>query len=225
MMADDPQKIFGALKNFVILVLSVAFLISLKQCSDREDSLDGMEQYIASRNDTITYLKNGMVAQKSAIEVSDRTIKSIIESREELKKALEDSRLKARNVRSITTIVSDIKTDTIKIILTDTLPCADFAPITFNVDSTHYSIGGLISKKSVQISKVSFPDSLIIITASKKHFLKKNEFLVSASHSNPLIRTNGLENLTVKDDRKWWEKRWIYFAAGVVGGGYLVGKL
>jgi hypothetical protein len=77
----------------------------------------------------------------------------------------------------------------------------------------------------VVFSTISFPDSISILTADKKHLFRKNEFIVSVSHSNPLVKTTGIQNLTISEERKWWRSAWIEAGVGFLGGVFLTHQL
>ena len=201
----------------------IALIISVNKCRNNATSYAQSKNYISSLGDTITYLKHG-IAQKPAIEVSKELFAELLEKNEFLTKMLKDAKIKADNVKQSTKIVTITQIDTVEIPLMDPLPCPEFNPIAFNVDSVHYSIGGLISKHSISIGKINFPDSLYVITASKNHFFRKDEYLVSVKHSNPYIKTVGLTNLTVTEQRKWYESGWVKFGAGILIGGWLTYK-
>lgn len=202
------------------LLAAIIAICCLSQCAMvRGDLYDQSKAYLASLDDTITYLKNG-IAQKAAVEVSPDLFKELVGQNEELQKQLKDAKIKAKNVHTITTVVTNTEIDTISITLRDTIPCDDFAPIPFRADSQYYSIAGDVTKRAIRLSKVSFPDSLYVITADRKHLFRKNEFIVSIGHSNPNVKTVGLTNLTVTEERKWWQNMWIERVVVLAVGAY-----
>lgn len=201
----------------VTIVAVVLLILSIKQCRDNANNYASLKDYQASLNDTITYLKNG-IAQKPAIEVTPNAFKDIVNENASLKKAIKEAEIKAHNVHTVTQVVTKTEIDTISISLHDSIPCADFVPITFGIDSLYYSIAGVIKKKSLLLTAVNFPDSVTIITANKNHFFKKDEFVVTVGHSNPLVKTIGLSNITVSEKRKWYESGWWKAGIGFAGG-------
>lgn len=211
-------------RNGAILGLALALLFSVRSCRDNAANYDASAAYLASLNDTITYLKNG-IAQKPAVEVTPEMFEAIVAQNRTLQKALDDAKLKGKNVQTVTQIVNKISIDTILVAFKDTIPCDNFPPIPFGVDSQYYSIAGLVKKSGIVFTTINFPDSISIITATKPHLFKKNEFLVSVGHSNPLIKTIGLTNLTVTEQRKWWRSGWIRGLVGFAGGIYVSQKI
>lgn len=213
-----------AIERWLLVVAFIALFISIRKCGDNSDLYSDSKNYLASLNDTIRYLKNG-VAQKLAVEINKDLFISVVRERDDLRKALADAKLKAKNVRTLTQVVTKIETDTITIAFHDTLPCPDFIPVPFAVDSQYYDISGLVSKSNITITNVDFPDSTYIITAAKNHLFRKDEFLVSVKHTNPHIKTIGLQNFTIKEKRKWWQNGWLKFGMGLAGGIYFSQKI
>ena len=185
-MTGEPHKIIGNLKTIALIGAVVALLLSIRQCSTNAESYADSKNYLASLNDTIRYLKND-IAQKPAVEVNGDLFVSIVRERDDLRAALAEAKLKAKNVRSLTQVVTRIETDTITIAFHDTLPCPDFVPVAFAVDSQYYNIAGMVGKSAISITKVDFPDSLYVITANKNHLFRKNEFLVSVQLRLPCV--------------------------------------
>lgn len=222
-MTGSPHKIIENIKSIGLLACIVILFISIKSCKDNALNYEGSKNYLASLNDSITFLKAG-VARKGAVLVSEDFFKSIVKENNGLKKALKDAETKAKNVRTVTTVVTNTKIDTITIRLTDTLP-GNFKPVPFVADNQFYNIAGIVSKTSISFNKISFPDSLYVITANKKHFFKKNEFLVSIGHSNKYVKTIGLTNLTISENKKWYNSSWLKFGVGFVAGGYVTYRL
>lgn len=199
------------------MVVTIALVISISKCRESESHYDSANRWMMSLTDTITHLKNG-IAQKPAVVVTQEAFEDIVAQNKTLQKAIKDAEFKVKNVSTITQVITKTYIDTISITLHDSIPCNDFIPIAFAIDSAYYSIAGVIKKKSLAFTTINFPDSLSVITAKKKHLFRKNEFIVSVSHSNPLIKTVGITNLTISEQRKWWQSEWLKAGVGFVGG-------
>jgi len=217
-------------KNITRILLCAAVMviaISTYTCNKFKSDSQGKGDYISSLDDTITFLKSG-VAQKPAVQVTKAAFEDIVNQNAILMAALKEAELKAKNVTSITTASSTISLpDPIIITLSgDSLPCPDFKPVPFRKDSIGaYSIAGVIMKTGIRLDTINFPDTLFIITGHKRHFFKKDEFVVTASHSNKYFKINGLHNLTVKDERKWWQGRAVPIIGAFIGGVYISRKI
>ena len=215
------------IKSVALVAAMVALFFSVRQCGSNAVIAEEEKAYRESLDDTITYLKNG-IAQKPAVVVSPEMFRDIVKERDDLRGALIAAQIKAKEVRTFAQVVSKIDLGGSPIVaqLHDTLLCDwDFSDVGFDVDSAHYQISGFVSPTAVTILKINFPDSLSIITATRRRLFRKDEFLVSVGHSNPLIKTVGLTNLTVSEKRKWWHSGWIRIGVGLVGGIYISQKL
>lgn len=212
------------IKNVALIIALILLSFAVRQCSSNADAYKQSKGYLASLNDTITHLKSGVV-QKPATEINSDLFMKIVKERDDLQDALAAARLKAKNVRTFTEVVSRIETEPVTIQLHDTMPCPEFTPIPFAVDSQYYSIRGSVGKSSVTLSKISMVDSMIIFTAEKKHFLRPSDFLLSVKHSNPLIKTTGMQNITIVETRKWWQNPWLKFGAGAIVGSVITKEL
>lgn len=222
MAASSRSNIFLILLS---IGLSIALLFAMRSCTDRGQQLEDRDSYILASRDTIRFLSDSSVAQKKALQAGADLFKTIVKDRDDLQRALAAAELKAKHVGAFTTVVtgSTIKPgrDSIIIRIADSLPCPNFGMIPFNVDSPYYSIEGMIGNEQVVITGLQFPDSLFLITATKRHFFKQDEIIVSAQHSNKYLRVKGLENFTIRQPRKWWQAKWVPFAAGLAGGYFL----
>jgi len=137
--------------------------------------------------------------------------------------------LKIKNPVSFTKIITETVLDTIQIRFNthDTLrlPCDEFER-RFTVDSSFYLIDGLLTNESLTFNRISFPDDLSIVVGTKKNGLfKANEYIVTAQHTNPYVVTTGLQNFEFKPDKKWWQRGWVKFVAGIVVGGVTATEL
>lgn len=209
---------------FICLGLAIALLFSFKSCNTYKQRANDAETYITSGKDIIKYLKDSTVAQRKTIQADAVLFKTFLDERSDLRKQLAEEKIKPKQVSSITSIVSHEVIQTKKdpiIIMHDTLPCPEFKPVKFSIDSLYYSIAGTIDKKNVAFTHIDFPDTLSLIAFTQHNFFRRNETKVSAHHSNKYIRITGLESINVRDNPKWWESRWIGAAIGL-GAGYFL---
>lgn len=190
------------------------------------DKAAGNASYIASLNDTLTHLKNGVV-QKPAIVMNSQGFEDLMKERDDLKKQLAAAKIKAKNVTSFSSVSTGIDLGSKPIIaeLKDSIPCPEFKPIAFDVDSQYYQISGMVNKRSIEFDTINFPDSLSIFTAHRNHLFRKDEYVVLTKHSNPKVKTLGLESFTIKENSKWWESGWLKIGFGAALGSYLTYKL
>ena len=58
-------------------------------------------------------------------------------------------------------------------------------------------------------------------------FLKKSKPIVLVEYSNPYVRTTAMQNIIIKDDLKFYDKKGFWYGFGVVSGigvGILINK-
>jgi hypothetical protein len=213
------------IERILVLALLIILGLTIKKCSDKSNDYSGIASYTASLSDTIRYLKNG-IAKKPAVEITRDVFDEVLKERDDLRAALKKAEIKARNVRSVTSISSKIETEPITITMHDTVLKEGDPPVfVFDADSTFYHISGMAFNNKLILETIDFPDSMVIITADKPHFFKPNEYFITVSHSNPLIKTTGMENLTIYKPNRWWNSTWAKLGLGVVGGVVISQKL
>jgi len=217
---------FNSVIYILFLGCIIALFISIRKCNSNAENYNGSQNYIASLNDTLQHLKNGVV-QKPVIEVTKDAFENIVKERDDLQQALKAANIKANNVRSFTGVITgtDIGSKPIEIKIHDTLPCPDFEPVPFKAMDKNYLITGKLGKGTLWFDTINFPDSISIITATRSHLFKKNEYNVLVRHSNPMVKTLGAMNLTITEPRKWYTSGWAKAGAGFVAGSYLTYRL
>lgn len=208
----------------VSVSLAIAFALTLRSCHGWKQEAEDAGNYITASKDTLQYLRDSSVAQRKTIEADASLFKTILEERDDLRKALKDAQIKPKNVGSITTAVSHSTIapghDSI-IIKVDSMPCPDFGPVPFSKENKDYYVAGNIENEGITITKLDFPDSLSIILFTDHHLFRKSEHKASAHHSNQYLRVTGLESIEVRQKNKLLNSRWLYLTVGVVGGYFL----
>lgn len=195
-------------------------------CNSRnhyKQSFEDSKDYISSLKDTLHYSKDSLIASKRSNILNYDLFEKVVSERDDLKKELAKAKVKPKNVSNLTSIVSHIEGKDSIIVRHEKIPCPEFKAIPFVADSQFYYIVGKIDSSSITFNKIDFPDSLTLITSTKHFLFKQNETSISAQHSNKYIRTTSLESFNLREQPKWWEKRWIYAVAGF-GAGYFLFK-
>lgn len=208
------------LKIIAIFVLVIFLVISIEKCRENNEKYQDRENYISSLNDSIKILANN-IAETNVNVVNQELFTQIINERNELKKILAEQKIKAKNVKTFTQVVTETKIDTLTITLHDSIPCLqDTQKIIFAVFNKDYEIGGFVGKKNIEIEKILFPDTLSVVAWTEKSFFKDDKILVSVKHSNPFIATKKMQSFMVREKKKWYEKGWVKIVGIIcVGGG------
>lgn len=112
----------------------------------------------------------------------------------------------------------------------DTLVLDNFilVPQRFSLLDEWYSFDGTIKKGGVLLDSISFNNELSLTIGNKSMgFLKKSKPIVLVEYSNPYVSTTGMQNIIIKDDLKFYDKKGFWYGFGVVSGigvGILINK-
>ena len=107
------------------------------------------------------------------------------------------------------------------IVVHDTIEITNFiyVPKTFSLSEEHYSLSGSILKTGVYLDSLRFPNQLTLSVGYKSQGLfKKATPVVIAKHSNPFVQTSSMQNIIIKNDLKWYDKKGTWLGVGIVGG-------
>ena len=142
---------------------------------------------------------------------------------------IEINRLK--KVQSQVKIVSKVKIDSVFIPFHDTLyiDTSNFnnnslqglikVPKHFSMSNEHYSFDGTIFKKGLILDSVRFDNQMTLTFGLKSVGLfKKPEPVLDIMYKNPYIHTSSLNNIVIKNQLKWYEKKPFFIGIGFVGG-------
>ena len=93
----------------------------------------------------------------------------------------------------------------------------------FNLNEQFYSINGVVKQNGVLIQNVSFNNDMTITIANKRNgIFKKSTPIVQLDNTNPYITSNSLQNITIKNEVKWYEKKsnilFFGLATGILTG-------
>jgi hypothetical protein len=103
-----------------------------------------------------------------------------------------------------------------------------FVPQRFSLLDEWYSFDGTIKKGGVLLDSISFNNELSLTIGNKSMgFFKKSKPIVLVEYSNPYVRTTAMQNIIIKDDLKFYDKKGFWYGFGVVSGigvGILINK-
>jgi hypothetical protein len=200
-----------------IAVLSIICLILLFQlfqkCESEEVQLANIE---ALNSQTKIYkLKNGQLVT---------SVDNLLYTKEQLKKSLlmKDKRVKEltdkfSHIKSVTKYVTNTKFDTIKLVYQDSIPC-NFERIGSDLKEW-YHIAYKSNQKGVEITELSIPDSVIVVTGDKrKWFWGKRTSVTDITHANPFVETESIQHIEVVQPAKWYDSTILKIAIGFIGG-------
>lgn len=167
-------------------------LDSCKRNSSLQDDYDAIKNY----SDTVMYYKDrygNSVAYNKSLEVSEKALLSAVSGLEQ-----EVSRLKLKSLRNVTKVVTEARIDTVMVGFNNQLPCDSFSE-DFDTSNRFFHLYGTVNNKGILFGGILMPDSIQLITSTKKNGLfKRNEMIVTINHSNPYVKTTGLQNYAIK---------------------------
>jgi hypothetical protein len=184
-----------------------------QKCESEEVQLANIE---ALNSQTKIYkLKNGQLVT---------SVDNLLYTKEQLKKSLlmKDKRVKEltdkfSHIKSVTKYVSNTKFDTIKLVYQDSIPC-NFERIGSDLKQW-YHIAYKSNQKGVEITELSIPDSVIVVTGDKrKWFWGKRTSVTDITHANPFVETESIQHIEVVQLAKWYDSTILKIAIGFIGG-------
>jgi hypothetical protein len=198
----------------VLLVLCLILLSQLFQkCESEKVQLANIE---ALNSQTKVYkLKNGQLVTsvenlhytnsqlKSSLLMNDKNVKELVN--------------KFSNVKSVTKYVTNTKFDTIKLVYQDSIPC-NFERVGSDLKEW-YHIAYKSNQKGVEITELSIPDSVIIVTGDKrKWFWGKRTSVTDITHANPFVQTESIQRIEVVQPARWYDSTIFKIGVGFIGG-------
>ena len=164
-------------------------------------------------------LKNGqLVTSVESLSYTNSQLKKSIIMQDKKVKELTN---KFSKVKSVTKYVTNTKFDTIKLTYKDSIPC-NFEKVGSDFKEW-YHIAYKSNQKGVEITELSIPDSVIIVTGDKrKWFWGKRTSTLDITHANPFVQTQSIQHIEVKEKNKWYNSTIFKIGVGFIGGGLLL---
>lgn len=219
------------LKYAGVIATAILAITHFKTCSNKDAMESSLKSIIEAQSAKLMSYKGQndvLVSQISAARIDAETFQSVVKENQQLKDALTNAKIKASQVTSVTTMVSKTAPPPVYIPypVHDTIKVPDGHDIPFSKDTATYSIAGLIGSKGIHLNKVVFPDSLTLVVGDKKKGLfAKPQFVITATHSNPFVKTTGLSNMTITPARKWYNNPWLKIGIGAAAGIFVAHEL
>lgn len=188
---------------FLLTILLVLTAILFSKCENEE---------VLSKNPDILNVKTESYKLKNGQVVN--TTKTVVYNKSPEKTELTKQFTK---VKTIIKIQERVRIDTVKVFYKDTIPC-QFERIGTLVNND-YSLAYKSTQKGIDITDLSIPDSISIVTGTKrKWFLGKETQTIDVMHSNKLIQTDHIQHIEIVPKKKFWDT--TVFKVGV---GFLLG--
>lgn len=128
---------------------------------------------------------------------------------------------KMKKIKSQVRIQSVMQIDSVFVPYTDTflVEKTNYREFGFGLNAEHYAIAGRTKEKGVLIDSVTFRNDLsVTIGNQSRGFFRSSQPIVKIENSNPFINTKSVQNVVIKNDIKWWDKKGTWLTMGLVGG-------
>jgi competence protein ComGC len=208
-------------KRIMIMVLSIICLLLISQlfqkCENQKVQLANIN---ALNKELTTYkLKNGqLVTSVENLNYTKEQLKNSLLMKDKKVKELTD---RFSHIKSITKYVTNTKFDTIKLVYSDSIPC-QFERIGSDLKEW-YHIAYKSNQIGVEITELSIPDSVIVVTGDKrKWFWGKRTSVTDITHANPFVETESVQHIEIKQPTKWYDSTILKIGIGFIGGVFLL---
>lgn len=158
-----------------IMVALICGLFLWSTCSVEETEGDNISALLDSVN--IYKMKNGELLHYKAIyEGKNLELTSLLDQDKKYIKELES---KVGHIRTVTKVRSEVRVDTVKTVLTDTIIAGDTAVVAkkFAYENRWVSLNGYIYKDSISIDHISLPVDLTIVQGKKVGVISSNPYI------------------------------------------------
>ena len=203
----------------MILLIVCLFLLSelFQKCESEKLQLANVEAL--NKEAKVYQLKNGqLVTSVENLNYTNAQLKNSILMKDKKVKELVN---KFSNVKSVTKYVTNTKFDTIKLVYNDSIPC-EFERIGSDMKEW-YHVAYKSNQKGVEITELSIPDSVIVVTGDKrKWFWGKRTSVTDITHANPFVETESVQHIEVVKPAKWYDSTIFKIGLGFIGGMFLV---
>jgi hypothetical protein len=133
-----------------------------------------------------------------------------------------------KNTKSETKVYTETRVDSVYVPTTivdtmfvdlDTLPVYRFVK-----DDEYFFISARVGATETLIEKVSFKNDITFSHRwERKNFLSKKTYFVEVNNTNPYLNVTGLQNYTIEEDKRFYERGRFWFVVGL-GGGFLLAQ-
>lgn len=199
--------------NLLIIALGISALIIILMFRGTIET-DAFKNVVTSKD--TAYIENikGILANynKSIVLDSEKQLKLIVQQNDTLRKII----AKIKNVTNTIVIKERVVIEKDTIPFTDSIPC-NFKPIKAIKNDKWYAFFGTVNNKGLIIDSLHIPNTQSVVMGEKKtNFWGKSEQGVYIVNSNPLIKTQTIQHLTVVEKKKWYQRPILWFGTGAL---------
>jgi hypothetical protein len=219
------KKLFNMNKTLVIVLLLVlvsflvcGYLSSKAELSHFKNQVTKLDFETQKFKETISENGCRIVEQEQLILSQKDALDLKILEVEKLKKV--QSQVIVKTITQIDSVfIPFLETDTIVLNQSDTINTYLKVPMDFSILNEWYKIKGYVNTKGINLDSLSFTNKMNITIGSKSQGLfKKPKPIVLITNENPYVNTISMQNVVIKNEIKWYNKKGLWFGVGVALG-------
>ena len=214
--------------SLIVLLLVVMLLLVCSNYNSRAELSDFKKQMLKFELSEQKYLEtideNGIriVEQEQIILSQEDAINNNLLEIDRLKKI--KSQVVINTITQIDSVFVPFLVDSLS---NDTISSNNYIiiPKRFALSREWYNISGKIQKTGLLIDTLSFNNELSLTIGNKSQGLfKKPKPIVLVEYSNPYVKTQSMQNIIIKNELKFYDKKSFWYGLGV-GTGILIPAL
>jgi hypothetical protein len=219
------KKLFNMNKTLVIVLLLVlvcflvcGYLSSKAELSHFKNQVTKLDFETQKFKETISENGCRIVEQEQLILSQKDALDLKILEVEKLKKV--QSQVIVKTITQIDSVfIPFLETDTIVLNQSDTINTYLKVPMDFSILNEFYKIKGVVNTKGINLDSLSFTNKMNITIGSKSQgVFKKPKPIVLITNENPYVNTISMQNVVIKNEIKWYNKKGLWFGVGVALG-------
>jgi hypothetical protein len=207
----------------VLLLVLVCFLVcgylsSKAELSHFKNQVTKLDFETQKFKETISENGCRIVEQEQLILSQKDALDLKILEVEKLKKV--QSQVIVKTITQIDSVfIPFLETDTIVLNQSDTINTYLKVPMDFSILNEFYKIKGVVNTKGINLDSLSFTNKMNITIGSKSQgVFKKPKPIVLITNENPYVNTISMQNVVIKNEIKWYNKKGLWFGVGVALG-------
>lgn len=203
------------LLSYVVILILVALLFS--KCKNEKLQLATIKG-LTSVN-TSYVLKNGqLVTSNNVLFATNKKQAALLIGQSE---TIDQLMASFSKVKTVIKYQTKLEIDSIPVPYKDSVPCV--FEKTGRVFDKNYSFDYESNQNGFKVKNIILPDSVALVSGTKrKWFWGKETHVIDITHSNSLIKTEGLQSVEITPKVKFWNTTVFKIGIGVVAGALLV---
>jgi hypothetical protein len=214
----ETQKLninWKLLISYITILVLITVLLS--KCKNEKLQLATIKGFTSVN--TTYVLKNGqlVVSNKTLSAVNKKQAIELIGK----SKSIDQLTAQFSKVKTIISYKTKLQIDSIPVPYKDSIPCV--FEKTGRVFDENYSFDYESNQQGFKVKNIILPDSVALVSGIKrKWFWGKETHVIDITHSNSLIKTEGLQSVEITPKVKFWNTTVFKIGIGVVAGALLV---